>query len=109
MTSTKAKNGATPKESTDSRTDGDKSGVVKLPDAARSPAPNKGRTIQVHQKRDALAVLQVTSATAIPSDVVVTEQAQEALVESAEALYHDFQTADPIDSIIAKLSAEFRT
>ncbi len=64
---------------------------------------NKVRTINVYQKRDALALVQVTAATAIPSDVSVTEQTKEVLVESAEALYHDFQAADPIDSILATL------
>jgi hypothetical protein len=102
-TKTLTTNGAPNKESTHSRTDGGKSVVAKLPDAARSPAPERGRTITVCQKRDALAVLQVTAAMAIPSDVIVTEQAMEALVESAEALYRDFQAADPIDSILATL------
>ena len=83
-------NGATHKKCTHSRTDVSKSPVAKLPDATHSLAPNKVRTIQVHQKRDALAVLQVTSATAIPSDVSVTEQTKELLADSAEALYHDF-------------------
>jgi hypothetical protein len=96
-------NGSSHKESTHSRTAGGKSPVEMLPDAARSPAPERGRTITVYQKRDALAVLQVTAAMAIPSDVTVTEQAEEALVESAEALYHDFHAADPIDSILATL------
>jgi hypothetical protein len=51
MTTTKqlAANGVTPKESTHSRTDGDKSRVIKLPDAARSSAPEKMRTINVYQ------------------------------------------------------------
>jgi len=96
-------NGATHKKCTHSRTDVGKSPVAKLHDAARLPATNKVRTIQVHQKRDALAVLQVTSATSIPSDVSVTEDTKEVLAESAEALYHDFQAADPIDSILATL------
>jgi hypothetical protein len=92
-------NGATHKRCTHSRTDVG----AKLPDAARLPAPKKVRTITVYQKRDALAVLQVTAAMAIPSDVIVTEQTKAALVESAEALYHDFQTADPIESILGTL------
>jgi hypothetical protein len=96
-------NGSSHKKSTHPRTDVGKSPVEMLPDAARLPAPNKMRTITVYQKRDALAVFQVTAAMAIPSDLIVTEQAMEALVESTEALYHDFQAADPIDSILATL------
>ena len=101
MTSRKNSNGATPKESTDSRTDGDKSGVVKLPDVACSSAPQKVRTIGVCHKRDALALVQVTAAMAIPLNV--TEESEAVLAESAEALYHDFKAADPIDSILATL------
>jgi hypothetical protein len=89
------------KESTHSRTDGAKSPLTKLP--APSSAPEKVRTINVCLKRDTLALVQVTAATAIPSHVNVTEQTKEVLVESAEALYEDFRTADPIDSILARL------
>jgi hypothetical protein len=96
-----AANGASLKESTHSRTDGAKSPLAKLP--APSSAPEKVRTINVCLKRDALALVQVTAATAIPSHVNVTEQTKEVLVESAEALYEDFRTADPTDSILARL------
>ena len=62
-------NGSSHKESTHSRTAGGKSLVGKLPDAARSSEPNKVRVINVCQKRDALAIAQVTAATVIPSNV----------------------------------------
>jgi hypothetical protein len=101
MTKQLPANGAPLKESTHPRTDGAKSPLAKLP--APSPAPEKVRTINVCLKRDALALVQVTAATALPSHVNVTEQTKEVLVESAEALYEDFRTADPIDSILARL------
>jgi hypothetical protein len=96
-----AANGAPHKESTYSRTDGCKSAVAKLPDATRPSAPKKVRTIGVCHKRDALALVQVTAAMAIPLNV--TEESEEVLAESAEVLYHDFRAADPIDSILATL------
>ena len=93
-----ATRGAPHKESTPSRTD--KSPSAKLPAPARSSAPDK--TIRVYQKRDALALVRVTAA-AIAIPVNVTQESEEQLVESAEALYHDFRAADPIDSILAML------
>jgi hypothetical protein len=91
--------GAPHKESTSSRTD--KSPAAKLPAPARSSAPDKV-TISAYQKRDALALVRVTAA-AIAIPVNVTQESEEQLVESAEALYHDFRAADPIDSILATL------
>jgi hypothetical protein len=78
---------ATPKESTQQRTDGVKS-RSQLPDVAQPPESNseskKVRVITVSQERDALAIAQVIAATAIPS--YVSEPTKEALADSAEAL-----------------------
>ena len=70
------------------------------------------RTIEVHQKRDALAVLRVTDALAIPSDVIVTEQTKEALVESAEALQqrhlqmrHVWRETTPQNNLLVSVAA----
>lgn len=93
-----ASRGVPHKESTSSRTD--KSPSAKLPAPARSSAPDK--TISVYQKRDALALVQVTAA-AIAIPLNVTQESEELLAESAEALYRDFRAADPIDSILAML------
>ena len=95
-----ASRGAPHKESTSSPTD--KSPSAKLPAPARSSAPDKVRTISAYQKRDALALVRVTAA-AIAIPVNVTQESEELLAESAEALYRDFRAADPIHFILATL------
>jgi hypothetical protein len=94
-------NGVTPKESTHSRTTSGKFRDAKLPDSARSSAPNKVKVIKVYQERDALAVVQVTAATVIPSNA--PKQDEELFAGSTVALYQDFRAGDPIDSILARL------
>jgi len=98
MTSTKTSNGAAPKEST---LNGGESPVANLPATAHSSAPQKVMHIGVHHKRDALALVQVTAAMAAPPNVM--EESKEILVESAQALYHDFRATEAIDSILATL------
>lgn len=95
-----ATNVAPIRASTNSRTGGSKSVVAKLPHAARS-APDKVKKITVSQARDALALVQVTAALAIPANL--DEETKEAVLDGAHALYRDFQIADSIDSVLATL------
>jgi hypothetical protein len=104
MTSTKqlTANGGLNKGDTRPRTAGSKSLSNKLPARASSSAPDKVKKITVCQDRDALALVQVTAALAIPANL--SEETKEAVLDGAHALYLDFQTADPIDSILATLT-----
>jgi hypothetical protein len=60
------------------------------------------KKITVCQDRDALALVQITAALAIPANL--SEETKEAVLDGAHALYLDFQIADPIDSILATLT-----
>ena len=75
--------------------------VPKRPHAVESSAPEKVRNITVCHKRDALALAEILAASATP--LKLTEEAAEILVDSAEALYHDFQARDSVNSTLAKL------
>ena len=79
-----ATRGAHSKAGTYSRNESSKSVLAELPDAPRSSAAQKLRTISVCQTRDAFAVVHVVAATAIPPNV--TEESQVLLAESAQAL-----------------------
>jgi hypothetical protein len=83
-TQTTATRGAHSKAGTYSRNESSKSVLAELPDAPRSSAAQKLRTISVCQTRDAFAVVHVVAATAIPPNV--TEESQVLLAESAQAL-----------------------
>jgi hypothetical protein len=102
MTSSKqlTANGGLNKEDTRPRTAGGKSLPNRLPAPARSSAPDKvKKNVTVRNARDALALVQVTAALAIPANL--GEETTEAVLDGAHALYLDFATADPIDSVLA--------
>jgi hypothetical protein len=90
MTSTKqlTANGGLNKGDTRPRTAGSKSLSNKLPARASSSAPDKVKKITVCQDRDALALVQVTAALAIPANL--SEETKEAVLDGAHALYLDF-------------------
>jgi uncharacterized protein YukJ len=90
------------KEHARTRTTRGKSPSNRLPKPASSSAPDKVKNVTVCQARDALALVQVTSALAIPAHL--GEETKEVVLDGAHALYLDFQTADPIDSILATLT-----
>lgn len=62
--------------------------------------PEERKVIKVHRLRDHLAVAQVVAATNIPSGF---DPSGEWIGPSSVALYQDFQAADPVDSILARL------
>jgi hypothetical protein len=94
-------NGGLNKGDTRPRTAGGKLLSNKLPARTSSSAPNKVKKITVCQARDALALVQVTAALAIPANL--DEETKEAVLDGAHALYRDFQIADSIDSVLATL------
>jgi hypothetical protein len=62
--------------------------------------PEEKKVIRVNRLYDYLAVVQVVSATNVPHGY---DSLGEWIAPSSAALYQDFQAADPVDSILARL------